>query len=757
MFAHSRNDRGERHSLLDHLTGTARLTAEFADALHAREVGYYLGLWHDVGKLDPAWQRYLLDAEAGLTKRGQGPDHKAAGTSLAVRRLGPAALAIQGHHGGLQSGADLRAWLTKKLSLSGAQEALRLAPEAIPDLDPAGPLALPAFLEGTGSQGAEARARSAELFVRLAFSALVDADSLDTEAHHSTDRAALRGNAVALSDLLARLEAVQTARPVGGSAPVQAARDEIRQACISAASLPPGLFRLAAPTGGGKTLSAMDFALRHAITHGHQRVIMAVPFISITEQTSQVYRAIFGMGDNGRPIVLEHHSGSMELTAGGEPEEGDFSPAALWSTLAAENWDAPIVVTTTVQLFESLFGRTRTACRKLHRLARAVIILDEVQSLPASLLEPILDALRELCAHYGTTVLLSTATQPAFETLPVLSALPAADILAEPASLFRSLERVQYEWRTETPLSWPEVADLVRDEHQALAILNTKKDALALLDALDDPRALHLSTLLCGAHRRAVLADVRRRLAQDEPCVLVSTQVVEAGVDLDFSLVLRALGPLEGIIQAAGRCNREGRLGLGAEAQGRMIVFAPADGGMPLGAYKLGWQMTQAFLREASLQDKALDPNDPALFRRYSEQILKLTSTDAAGIQKLRLSLNYPEVSRAFRMIDDDTESLAITQYGTGDEREMVRALLDGLRHPSQTTLPPRVALRQLQPYVVTVRRSEAKAYRQRALIEDVHPAGRPEASYGIVEWHGRYDEVRGLVAEGGSPDAFVF
>jgi CRISPR-associated endonuclease/helicase Cas3 len=763
MFAHSRNAAGARHPLVDHLRATADLTSSFMEPLGAPDLGRYLGLWHDVGKLDPAWQQYLLDAEAGRTRSGHGPDHKAAGTFLA-KSLGPVALAIQGHHGGLQPGSGLGAWLNDKVALPGAQAALRLAQGLLPDLHPATPPPLPAHLMRRSSpREADAARRSAEVFVRLAFSALVDADSLDTETHASDQRAALRGNDVSIADLLVRFEAAQARRAPSPSPAVQHTRDAILAACQRAADLPPGLFRLAAPTGGGKTLSAMAFALRHARKHGRRRVVVAVPFISITEQTAQVYRDIFGPSDDGRPVVLEHHSGNADLAHADRADDaGDVTPEALWSALAAENWDAPVVVTTTVQLFESLFGRTRTACRKLHRLARAVIVLDEVQALPFHLLAPILDVLRELCAHYGTTVLLSTATQPAFESLDVLRDLPAHDILPDPAPHFRALQRVRYEWHTDTPLAWPAVADLIRDEPRSLTILNTKDDALALLDALDaldalgHLDALHLSTLLCGAHRRQVLAQVRQRLAAGAPCTLVSTQVVEAGVDLDFPLVLRALGPLDAIIQAAGRCNREGRLGIGPAAGGRTIVFRPETGGMPPGTYRLAAQATLAALHAAALDNRPLDLDDPALFRRNSRELLALTNPDAAEIQRLRASLDYPEVARQFRMIDDDTESLVITQYGSDDERQAVRDLLDAIRNPGPASPSPRVVLRQLQPYVVTVRRRQAEQYRRRGLIEDIHPANRPDVSLGISEWHGRYHSARGLVTEGPGADIFV-
>jgi CRISPR-associated endonuclease/helicase Cas3 len=409
-----------------------------------------------------------------------------------------------------------------------------------------------------------------------------------------------------------RFERNQEALPKADK-PVNRIRKEIYDHCLDAAEQPTGLFRLTVPTGGGKTRSGMAFALRHALHHKMQRVIVAVPFLTITDQTAKTYHEIFEDADDEHPVVLEHHS--MADRNIGDDEEEDFRPEEVWCRLAAENWDAPIIVTTTVQLFESLFAKNRTGTRKLHRLAGSVIIIDEAQTLPAHLLQPILDALKELCSHYGSTVVISTATQPAFEAIKAFKDVQAVEIVPNPERYFEQLRRVDYEWRIDQPLAWNAVADFIRAEKQALAIVNTKKDSLALLDALDDPDAFHLSTLLCGAHRRLVVDEVKRRLSSGEPCRLVATQVVEAGVDIDFPLVLRAIGPLDSIIQAAGRCNREGRL-----ERGRVIVFQPTDGGMPRGSYRIGASETQTLLGD-SAEWRSIQTTRPlrgAISRGYS-------------------------------------------------------------------------------------------------------------------------------------------
>ncbi len=725
VYAHSRNDQGQRHDLVEHLQAVAALASQFAAPFEASKLAHYLGLWHDLGKFDPDFQSYLLQAEAG--NRRYGPDHKAAGVQMALQHgLGPLALLLQGHHGGLKNKQDLKRWLAKNAARTG--RALDLAQQALPNLSPDAPLSVPAYAKPQGD------VRRLEFFLRFLFSALVDADFLDTERHFNADQSAHRGNDLSLAKLWTRFQADQRQFDDALDTPVNRSRRKIYQACLDAAALPPGLFRLTVPTGGGKTRSGMAFALRHALEHGQRRVVIAVPFITITQQTAGVYRDIFNAPDDRTPAVLEHHSGMSEFTQ--EPEV--YDPRAVWARLAAENWDAPVIVTTTVQLFESLFAPNTSRCRKLHRLAGSVILLDEAQTLPAHLLDPMLDALRELCTHYGSTVVLSTATQPAFDAIPIFSELAAREIVPEPERHFRALKRVAYDWRIDAPLSWEATADLMREASQALAILNTKKDALALLDALNDPDALHLSTLLCGAHRARVIAEVTRRLAEGEPCRLVATQVVEAGVDLDFPLVLRALGPLDSIIQAAGRANREGRL----EA-GRVIIFDPAEGGLPRGAYQRATTTTRTVLNAGDL-----DMDDPASIRDYFIKLYPLENTDRNEVQKKRRELDYPEVARRFRMIEDETVNVVITQYGTAEERRRAQSLLDALRAGAP---PTRQRMRQLQPYTVSLWRGQAMAYQKQGFLS------ADEVAPGLWEWLGRYDGVRGLSATDMDADHLVF
>ncbi|MGA2622198.1 MAG: CRISPR-associated helicase Cas3' [Thermoguttaceae bacterium] len=723
-FAHSQNRAGVRHCLVDHLTQVSGAARKLAGKFEAGELGYWVGLWHDLGKFHPDFAAYLECPEGR-----RGPDHSSAGAVHAAGFLDLLAFAIGGHHAGLGSREDLRVRIREKSTMPAVQEALALAQRAMPALAPGSPIQahLPEFLTARSqAQPKDAVARVAEFFIRMLFSALVDADFLDTEAHFYPSQSSRRNVGADLGQLWAQLQQSQLSLISGTTGRINRARREIYQHCLAAATRPQGFFRLTAPTGAGKTRSMLGFALPHALQHRLDRVIVAIPYTSIIEQSADVYRGVFGDEEG---TVLEHHS----AVGWGETGDAPVTAEQTWSRLASQNWDAPIVVTTTVQLFESLFANRPGRCRKLHNLARSVIVLDEVQTLPPGLLEPILDALRQLVEHYHATVVLSTATQPALEESPYMRGLKdVQEIIPDPSRYFQELRRVCYEVPALTERwSWPRVAERMRAEPQALAIVNTKADAMALMDALDDASALHLSTLMCGAHRRETLWQIRRRLQQGEPCRLVSTQVVEAGVDLDFPVVLRAVGPLDRIVQAAGRCNREGRL----EA-GRVVVFDPLEGGIPPGAYRAGYDLAAAMLRAG------LDLHDPAAYRQYFQRLYQQVELDAEGIQALRAKLDFPEVADHFRMIPADNVSVVVRP--PGHEREVDR-LVEAI---SRQTDEPRRLLRRLQPYLVNIYSHLLPQYQRDGLLDELQT--------GLWRWCGGYDPIRGLVPKGQDPETLV-
>jgi CRISPR-associated endonuclease/helicase Cas3 len=424
----------------------------------------------------------------------------------------------------------------------------------------------------------------------------------------------------------------------------------------------------------------------------------------------------------GEDAVLEHHSAV-------KPDEGNQEDARVrqaQARLATQNWDAPLIVTTTIQLFESLFANRPSRCRKLHNVVKSVIVLDEVQTLPVALLTPILSVLKELCRQYQVSVVLCTATQPALEgSTPYLEGFPAGsvrDIIPKEKAVehFAALSRVNYT----TPRqkwSWQEVARNVQQHDQALVILNTRKDALAVLDELlilkeDSGHIFHLSTLLCGQHRREVLRQVRERLTAKQPCYLISTQVVEAGVDLDFPVVYRAIGPLDRIVQAAGRCNREG---LRSE-KGQVIIFCPEDGKVPPGEYRKAFEETSILL-----QRENLNWDDPKIFENYFQRLYQGLNPDQHSVQPFREALDYPEVAARFKLIPDDTTPVVI-EYDQRSCQIIQRLRRIGLRSGD---------VKVLQPYLVNLR---SKEFRE---TEELRELLAP----GIWLWQGNYHEKKGI------------
>ncbi|RJQ29548.1 MAG: CRISPR-associated helicase Cas3' [Peptococcaceae bacterium] len=717
FIAHSANLEGKEHVLKDHLLSVAALAGAFADKFGAAPFGYWAGLLHDIGKFSIPFQEYINNP---LGKKKV--DHSSAGALVARLVWDFLSFPIAGHHGGLADGVSLKERLHKKNFDSVIKEAIDTAKNNLPELNACKSVLdkLPSHLkEGT----------QVELFTRLVFSALVDADFLDTEKHFSPEKAPLRGTSFDLNDLWRELENDQGRLTEGRSGLINSLRQEIYSYCCQAAGQPPGVFRLTVPTGGGKTRSGMAFALRHAIHHGLDRVIVAIPYTSIIEQNADEYRNIFGP-----EAVLEHHS-AVEFP----DDPDDVSGKGLKARLAAENWDAPVIVTTTVQLFESLFSNRTSRCRKLHNVTGSVLILDEVQTLPVELLTPILDVLRELTENYGVSVVLCTATQPALDDSPYLKGLRnVREIVPEPGRYFSLMKRVHYEIPAITEKwSWEQAASRMLEARQCLAVVNTKKDALALLDALNDPGALHLSTLLCGAHRREVIAEVRRRLESGQPCRLVSTQVIEAGVDLDFPRVLRAIGPLDRIVQAAGRCNREGRLTdeYGRPVMGKVVVFFPEDGSIPRGVYTSGLHQAAGLLKQ-----EGVDLHIPELYKKYFEMLYQIVDTSGREVQTARKSFRFADTAEKFRMIKNNTVPVVV-RYTEESEK-----LINRIGFSNGVT---RDVMRQIQPYLVNVYEYQLKSLEREGLIKELSP--------GLYEWLGIYNPVRGISDKARDPETLVF
>ncbi len=488
-----------------------------------------------------------------------------------------------------------------------------------------------------------------QLFTRMLFSALVDADFMETERFYSPD--APRKCTADLSSLRAALAERLDAFPTPQTE-VNLLRAEILEAAGRCATLEPGFFSLTVPTGGGKTLSSLRFALDHAVMHNLRRVIFVAPFSAIIEQTADVFRDALKDED----AVLEHHS-SFDAS-----KHANDETRAERMKLAAQNWDRPVVVTTAVQFFESLFGNRTQKCRKLHNIARSAIVLDEAQTLPVSFLRPCLAVLKELVRGYGCSVVLCTATQPAIretDGLHAKEAIPESatrEIAPDPQSLHQRLKRVEVHFAGS--LDNATLAANV-ENRSALVIVNNKRHARAVHDLLGAGNALHLSTNMTPRHRRDVLARIKRGF--DGP--VISTALVEAGVDLDFPCVWRVVAGLDSIVQAAGRCNREGAL----DGLGQVHVFEPEDGFPPPPELKLN-----ADIARDVLQKHAEDPLCPDAVRTYFQRLYwdRDADLDSRGILKKiedsgnRFHFPFADIAVQFRLIDEETRSLII---GTGD------------------------------------------------------------------------------------------
>ena len=655
-LAHSSNSSGKPQSQAEHLRNVAGLASEFAEAFNSGEEAALAGLLHDIGKYGDKFQRRLDGLEHGL-------DHWSPGASVALfeRHMVAAALAIQGHHTGLGAadreslnGMSLSKLTTDHplgLTLSESDTALLMNRFQLDSLTV--PSVTDPLITGYPEHA------STMLDVRMLFSSLVDADFLDTERHFKGDirpkpckLEPQRAYDVLLGHMGKLREKSKSSRLVNDI------RDDLFQTCITSSEGGLGLWTLTAPTGAGKTLAMLAFALRHAARHNLRRVVMVIPFLSIIEQTAKVYRDILEPVF-GKNYILEHHS----LADQGEDAE---------ARLLAENWDSPVIITTSVQMLESMFADRPSACRKMHRLAGSVILFDEVQTMPPALAVPTLANLAHLSERYGSSIVFSTATQPAFghfdDRVSKLNASgmgwKPVEIVPPSLNLFNRVRRTRVVWPApDETLSWQDVADNMIEHHQSLCIVNLKRHAYELLSVLRGRKAggiYHLSTSMCPEHRRKTLDEVRKLLADGQECRLVATQCIEAGVDVDFPIVLRAFADLSSIAQAAGRCNRNGRRGVCD-----VRVFMPQDEAYPpSGGYAQAADVTKQFVKSKQINNIYPDINDPILFDEYYRTLYSLTRPhEQTKGQKLLDAIrlqDFKEVAKLYRLIEQDTINVLV-------------------------------------------------------------------------------------------------
>ena len=691
FFAHSHPSLEQKqwHALSEHLQNTGSRAATFLDPLDCAELGRAAGILHDLGKYTRAFQKRLAGEPLHV-------NHSTAGARVAIDRYpGPLgkvlAYCIAGHHAGLANGVNGQriSSLADRLDESAAPlDPIWQSEIELPDITP--PPVRPRDPKTAGF--------SAAFLIRMVFSALVDADYIDTEAWFAEvdERSLPRGEHPDLLKLLHQLDTYLvdlTARAVPSD--VNRLRHEVLSHARKMAAESPGLFTLTVPTGGGKTLTSLAFALDHAIRHGLDRVIYVIPFTSIVEQTAAVFRkALRGDGLNPDNCILEHHSAFDEDRVGQREARSKLR-------LAMENWDAPIIVTTAVQFFESLFANRPSRCRKIHNIANSVVILDEAQTLPLNLLSPCVSALDELARNWRASVVLCTATQPALHARDGFTGgfENAREIAPDPERLYQALKRTRI--RHEGTLDDAQLDERMGESPQALCIVNTRRHARELFETLRDrPGAYHLSTSMCARHRRDVLHEIRQRLDSGRTVRLVATSLIEAGVDIDFPTVLRAEAGLESIIQAAGRCNREGKFALSD-----VIVFEPMSGP---GRKPLP-EVSQLASAARSVMRRNEDPQSLAAITQYFREVywIKGPELDARGIlsalNERRSTLDFPfeSISRRFRLIETDMVPIIVPYSGGSGDDGAIRRLLDQLQWVER---PGNIA-RRLQPYIVPVPR----------------------------------------------------
>ena len=701
FIAHKCEDDGREQLLLEHLKNTAKLARQFSESFGGGELAEANAFIHDIGKYSTKFQKRVRGGKMSV-------DHSTPGGQLMKSKndsiLGIlAAYCIMGHHGGLPDGGKigddsdaptLYGRLKREVEDCSAYKQEMIIPEIKQPRK--------VIQDGFG----------ASFFIRMLFSALVDADYLDTEAFFQGETP--RGNPIGMNELLSKLndridKYINPVEMIG----INASRTTLLKNCISAAQDDSGLFTLTAPTGSGKTIASLAFALNHAVKWNKHRIIYIVPYNTIIEQNAAVFEEFFGQ-DN----VLQHHSNILY---------DDENEESSRKRLATENWDYPIIVTSSVQFFQSLFGNRPSICRKLHNVADSVLVFDEAQMIPAPYLVPCVRAIRELVEGYNCTAVLATATQSALER--VFYPLIPKEISDDPQELFTSLRRVTIELLPEQ-LSDDSLIARLCECQQVLCIVNTKKMAQNLFKGLNKLRpdeTFHLSTLMTPLHRSQVLNEIRDRLKAEQPCLVISTSLVEAGVDLDFPVVYREQAGLDSIIQAAGRCNREGKRPV---KDSLVYVFRSAEHKPPT-VIKQNVAATQIALRGHD------DPTSLDVIRKYFEKLHYLIGTEALDVKETvpkldaglrRFSFPFKEIADAFHLIEEDT----MTIFFLREAPELEKRLRDGERS--------RKIFRQLGPHSIQVYYSHLRSLLDIGAIEQMN---KDEEIFFLLEMY--YDDHCGV------------
>lgn len=645
MYIGHRKGQDEIQALSEHLANVSVMAGSFGASFDAEQHAQRIGTLHDAGKYSSAAQKRMADPE-----HTPKVDHSTAGAKIAfeVCRDGAGALAIAGHHGGMpdfggRMASDGTLMGRMKKDLSGRYDYTAFWQENTIDKGDLTPKWLIDRINPFAAQ----------FYARMLFSCLVDADFLDTE--HFMQGEMPRGGHDNMQVLLERLKDYIQPWFANPTTEINQKRCEILRDCLLTGEEPRGLYTLTVPTGGGKTISSLAFALTHAAKNNMDRIIYVIPYTSIIEQNAAVFKRVLG-DDN----VIEHHSG-IEY----DEKEDMESPEVMRQLIATENWDAPVIVTTAVQFFESLFSNKPSRCRKLHNIANSVIIFDEAQMLPLSYLKPCVSAIAELVRHYRTTAVLCTATQPSLARLfrDYDQDMSGREICENVGALQAFFRRVHFAHRGS--VDFEILAEEMAQKAQVLCIVNTRKTAQKVFEMLPFDGSYHLSTRMTPEHRTKVLDEIRTRLRQGETCRVVSTSLIEAGVDVDFPEVWREMAGLDSILQAAGRCNREGR----RDASESEVVVFSLPNGVPKG------MQPNAVAAEIAMENVEYIDESPVI-RRYFEQLYWQQgdqALDTKGIMKTCAKPNMKSIAKDFHLIDSDTMTIYIPTETNAEDIELLK------------------------------------------------------------------------------------
>ncbi|MEW6536426.1 MAG: CRISPR-associated helicase Cas3' [Candidatus Auribacterota bacterium] len=703
-LAHSENDiTGKPHFLRDHLKGTAILAESFGRTDHEKQILKFLGYFHDIGKYRSDFQRYIR--EGGM--RGSVHHSKYGAHFGKLKKMSEAAFCIAGHHGGIPDASRL------KNDLKEDEDAISNEIQNLSELfqnDTSEDISnlLPIF-SNDGKSLLET-----ETYIRFLFSCLVDSDWLDTEAHFSPETAEKRISRFIdekyINNKISVLDRYITQFPDHGE--MNLLRNDARKRTNNLAEMPRGFYSLNLPTGLGKTLCSVSWALRHAKFNGLKRIIIVLPYTSIIDQSAKLLKEIFGEQE-----ILEHHS-TFERKDG-----------AVYSfeKLSAENWDFPFILTTTVQFFESVFSNKPSKCRKVHNIVDSVVIFDEVQTFPKDKFLPTVTMLKNLNKVFNTSFLFCTATQPAFASRDGFNGIDEiTPLVTDPERYYAKTKRVEYALLHD--LMGVGLDELVleadRVNQSALLVFNTKKDTLDFYNMISSgyDEKYHLSTSMCPVHRKTKIASIKSALKNKKKRIIVSsTQLIEAGVDLDFPVVFRALAPLDSIIQSAGRCNREGAL----PDKGKVFIFKLLEHRYPEKTYELIASVTEIFLKRNGL-DVLLHHDS---YAKYFIELDNFLHWDKGNIDESREKLSFEEVADGYKIISSPAQTVVV-RHGEGED------IINALIHKP---LLSRDDYRKLQLYSIQIYPDQFKKSMELGLIEQ-----SPNGQFFI--WIGEYSNDVGIV-----------